>query len=85
MENESFANMRDIGGLFGLTSHDVGGFLKRHGYRSDEGKPTRQAFDRGMVREMFKEGYYSWNWHVGRTSAFLESLGRVPRQPKAEG
>lgn len=73
--NSEWANMREIGRLFGQTSHDVGRILKHHDYRFENGKPTKKSFDAGFVREHFVNGFYSWTWHVERTSALLESFG----------
>jgi hypothetical protein len=73
--NNEWANMRDVGRLFGKTSHDVGRILKHHGYRSENGKPTRKSHEGQLVREHFVNGFSSSLWHVERTSALLESLG----------
>lgn len=73
--NSEWTNMRDIGRLFGRTSHDVGRFLKHHEYRMSNGKPTKKSFDGGLIREHFSNGYYSWDWHLERTAALLETFG----------
>lgn len=73
--NSDWTNMRELGRLFGRTSHDVGRILKHHGYRADDGKPTKKSFDSELVREHFCSGYYSWLWHLERTAALLETLG----------
>ena len=75
MTEDAFVKMRDIGLLFGRTSHDVGRILKHYDFRSEEGKPTQKAFDGQLIREHWSDGFYSWNWHVGRTTALLETFG----------
>ena len=71
-----FKTMKEIGAFYGLTSHQVGKILKGKGLRTDEGKPSRQAFDLGMVEKKHDElGHYLYAWHVGKTKAMLVQLG----------
>jgi hypothetical protein len=39
-----YVTMKELGKLFGTTSHVVGRTLKEVGLRTKEGKPTRAAF-----------------------------------------
>lgn len=73
--SSEWANMRDLGRLFGRTSHDVGRILKHEGYRTDDGKPAKKSFDAQLVREYWSNNYYSWTWNVDRTCVLLESFG----------
>lgn len=85
MTDDTYVKMRDIGRIFGKTSHDVGRLLKHHGFRNENGKPTAKAFDGRLVSEVWAGDYYSWDWSLTKTSALLESFGwkrkAEPSQP----
>jgi len=71
-------NQRQLGVLFGGSSHDVGRWLKEIGLRTDEGKPTQQAFNGGYVDTAPTgrgNGGYYYVWNAERTVAALEAAG----------
>jgi hypothetical protein len=43
--------MRDIGKVFGTTSHVIGRRLKELGLRMEDGKPSPEAFQRELCRQ----------------------------------
>ena len=64
MNETKFSCMRDIGKAIGWTSHEVGKLLKRLGLRTSEGKPSREAFEKGLVAQKFDNyGHYLWAWN----------------------
>jgi hypothetical protein len=42
---QEFCTMKEIGQLFGVSSHTIGKQLKELGLRTKDGKPSREAFD----------------------------------------
>jgi hypothetical protein len=70
--------MREIGKLFGVTNHTVGRKLKTLGLRTTDGKPSCEAFVRGLVARNFTDDQnYWWVWHVEKTVPLLETAGLV--------
>lgn len=69
--------MREIGVLFGISSHKIGKALKDLGLRTTEGKPSKQAFDGDYVQQRWDEDHpvYLWVWHRDKTAALLEQAG----------
>jgi len=82
MQND-FATMREIGRLFGVTNHTVGRKLKAIGLRTADGKPSHEAFDRGLVGQKWTADHkhYCWVWHTARTVPLLEMAGLVRSSP----
>ena len=74
---EIYSTMRAIGKLLGLSSHQVGRRLKQLGLRTDEGRPSQVAFDKGYVEPKWTaDGQrYLWAWHQAKTLSILKSLG----------
>jgi hypothetical protein len=73
-----YLNMRDIGKMFGLSSHAVGKELRDCGYRDHTRKPTRKAFGEGMVREHWDGEHPEWVayvWNVRKVAELLEDFG----------
>lgn len=83
MQND-FATMREIGSLFGVTNHTVGRKLKELGFRTPDGKPSHEAFARGLVEQKFTDDHkhYCWVWHTARTVPLLEEAGLARKQPE---
>ena len=73
----SFSTMRQLGEIFGVSSHVVGRALKQMGLRTPDGKPTYRAQDDGLV--MLAAGPQPWVplwlWHRELTTALLEEAG----------
>lgn len=82
MSNE-YGTMREIGRLFGVTNHTVGRKLKAIGLRTPDGKPSHEAFARGLVEQKFTDDrrHYCWVWHTARTVPLLELAGLVRKLP----
>ncbi len=77
MPNE-FQTMREIGKtFFGVSSHTVGRKLKELGLRTDDGKPSSQAFARGLVERRFTDDHqhYIWAWNTEKIIPLLEQAG----------
>ncbi|MBY0522779.1 MAG: hypothetical protein K2R98_05255 [Gemmataceae bacterium] len=83
MPNE-FATMREIGRLFGVTNHTIGRKLKELGLRTPDGKPSSEAFSRGLVEQKWTDDHkhYCWVWHIAKTVPLLEKAGLVRQQPE---
>ncbi len=86
MQNSEFWTMKEIGKLYGTTSHQVGRKLKEIGLRTPEGKPSVRAFSLGLVDRRFNTDGpgYCWAWHHERTCALLEDAGFVRKKSEAE-
>jgi hypothetical protein len=69
--------MKQIGEVFGISSHVVGRKLKALGYRTPSGKPSSEAFGAGLVQQKFTDDYanYLWAWDKDRTVRLLEESG----------
>jgi hypothetical protein len=70
--------MREIGRLFGITSHKVGKKLKKVGLRTPQGRPSQRAFEEGYVQQRWgfeRQEIYNWTWHKDKTIALLEEAG----------
>jgi hypothetical protein len=66
MSASEFLTMREIGKVFGVTSHVIGGKLKELGLRTVDGKPTYKAFQGGYCEQRWTEDreHYCWAWHA---------------------
>lgn len=69
--------MKQIGEVFGVSSHVVGRKLKALGYRTLDGKPSAAAFGASLVQQKFTDDYanYLWAWDKDRTVRLLEEAG----------
>lgn len=63
---------RQLGELFGVTSHKIGQWLKDIGLRDEDGKPTEEAHD-GLYCKQAPSGPtgYHWVWSSKKTVAAL--------------
>lgn len=75
MGRSDFWTMKEIGGLFGVTSHVIGKTLKRLSLRTPEGKPSRLAFDLDLVEQRWSLDAYTWVWNLEKTVPLLEQVG----------
>ena len=77
MINNEFTTMREIGKLFGATSHEVGKWLVEIGLRTPQREPSQRAREGGFcARRPLESGYGSFDvWHQARTVAALEQAG----------
>jgi hypothetical protein len=69
--------MKEIGKLFGITSHAVGKRLKEIGLRTSGGKPSHTAFAGGYCATHWtSDGMnYCWAWEKTKTMVALEGTG----------
>jgi len=89
MSTNEFMSMKELGTLFGVTSHKIGRRLKELDLRNDKGRPTRKAFELGLMEQRYSQSrldIYSWVWHGDKTAALLEQAGmeRVANVPANE-
>lgn len=84
MPNE-FSTMREIGKMFGVSSHVVGKKLKAMRLRTEDGKPSDHAFALKLVEQRWADDgeHYCWAWHTAKTVPILESAGLVRISPDA--
>jgi len=82
---DDYATMKEIGRLFGVSSHAVGRKLMELGYRTSTKKPSSAAFQAGMVQQKHTFDYtnYLWAWNVAKTVPLLEQAGLVKLPPSA--
>jgi len=82
---DEYATMKEIGTVFGVSSHTVGRKLLELGYRTEKKKPSGKAFQEGMVQQKHTFDYanYLWAWHREKTVAVLEQAGFVKETPSA--
>lgn len=73
----NYLTMRQLGTLFGVTSHVIGKLLKKLGLRDENGKPTTAAFQGNLVKTapIGTDGRYFWVWEADTTIAVLEANG----------
>jgi hypothetical protein len=86
MSENDFWTMREIGYLFGETSHAIGRKLKELGLRTPDGKPSRLAFKAGLCKKRWTSDglIYFWVWHGERTARLLEESGLCRRKVQGE-
>lgn len=83
MNSERFSTMKEIGQLFGVTSHVIGRKLKELGLRTEEGKPSRKAHEEGYCDQRWTQDgqHYLWAWNQGKTVEVLEAAGMKRVEP----
>ncbi len=80
MTERVIATMKDIGRLVGLSSHEVGRFLRKHGLRTSEGKPSQMAYSENLVAQKFDGyGHYLWAWDRDEVLRLLAAAGIKPK------
>ena len=72
-----YSTMKQIGGIYGITSHKVGRKLKELGYRTEKGSPSKMAFDDGLVKQRWAQDsfVYQWVWHTEKVADVLDEAG----------
>jgi hypothetical protein len=75
--SEEFFTMKEIGVVFGVSSHAIGRKLKELGLRNSDGKPSRAAFDGGFCMPHWAHDLqgYCWAWEKTKTIEALERNG----------
>jgi hypothetical protein len=74
---DDFLSLTDLGKLYGVSSHKMGKWLSDLGLRDRNKKPSRTAFDNGLVeqKDSTQPGTYFWVWHKEKTLWALEKAG----------
>ena len=70
-----YVSLTQLGKLFGVSSHTMGGWLRDAGLRDPSGKPTAAGYGYADTRPSTTPGTYFWVWHKERTIRLLESRG----------
>lgn len=70
-----YLSQTELGKLFGVSSHTVGGWLRDAGLRDPGGKPTFEGREYADTRPSTNPGTYFWVWHRERTIQLLQSRG----------
>ncbi len=75
-------SLTDLGKLYGVSSHVVGRWLKELGLRTEDGRPSSDAFEQDYVSQhpSRRPGTYFYVWDAQKTTAILDGLG----YPRAE-
>lgn len=81
----TYMNQTQLGKLFGVSSHIIGGWLRSLGLRDEDGKPTQEAHDGDFCKSAPSgpTNHY-WVWNSQKTvEAFIEAGHRlVPNPPQ---
>lgn len=61
---DEFSTLTELGKLFGVSSHSIGRWLIECGLRTPGKKPSRKAFEDGLVRQAptGRGAGYFWVW-----------------------
>jgi hypothetical protein len=78
--SEVFLSLTELGKLYGVSSHQIGKWLKQVGLRTKDNKPSPRAFKEGYVeqRGSTQPGTYYWIWHGEKTLKVLPLRTRSP-------
>lgn len=72
----AYMSLRQLGELFGVTSHKVGKWLKDLELRDEEGLPTKKAHEGRFCKQAVAgEKCTLWVWHSEKTVAALKEDG----------
>lgn len=76
-----FSTMKEIGGRFGVTSHQIGRLLKELGLRTHDGRPSEKAFEFGLVEKRWTNSmeHYLWAWRAEEIVLILIDAGLKER------
>jgi hypothetical protein len=79
---DEYLSLTELCQLYGVSSHVVVRWLKGLRLRTQDGRPSPEAFTQGYVaqRPSRQPGTYFWVWHAERTLALLDGM----RYPRAE-
>lgn len=71
-----YLSLRDLGKLYGVSSHEVGKWLKNLGLRNETGYPTTEAIKDGLVKKAPSKqpGTYFWVWNTSKTTEILDNM-----------
>jgi hypothetical protein len=75
MNTSTYISLTALGEIYGVNARDVGAWLKGLGLRQEDGRPTREAVEQGLVQERSLEyGGGFWHWHRDNTCAILDGM-----------
>ena len=79
MSNE-YLSQTQLGRIYGVSSHQIGKWLKGLGLRNDSGQPTKLALSDGYAvqRPSTQPGTYFYVWNAERTTALFDGM-QYPR------
>lgn len=79
---DEYLSVTELGRHYGMSSHQVGRWLKNLGLRTDQGKPSSEAFALGYVsqRPSRQPGTYYWVWHGQRINELLDKHTQAAKQ-----
>ncbi|MDY3558438.1 hypothetical protein R5W23_005553 [Gemmata sp. JC673] len=72
-----FLSLTEIGRLYGVSSHQVGKWLKETKLRTQDGKPSHTAFDWGLVTTRPSRGFatYYYVWDADKVTGIIDAAG----------
>lgn len=72
-----YLSMKELGALYGVSSHVVGKVFKGANLRTQTGKPTQRAFQEGFVtpRWSMNGETYFYVWNKDKGMAVLDGAG----------
>jgi len=81
-----YLSQTELGRIYGVSSHQVGKWLKSLGLRTPNGRPSSEAFSEGMVDQRPSRGIgtYFYVWHAQKTTDLLDRMG-YPRDSSYAG
>lgn len=75
-ENAAWVKMTDLGIRFGVTSHQIGKWLKELGLRTNDGQPTNDSLQSRLAKySTSSDGYPQPLWNRDRTIELLKKAG----------
>jgi len=71
-----FISQTELGEIYGVSSHKVGRWLKDLGLRTEDGRPSRDAINDGMVQQKpsTQPNTFFWCWHAERTCHVFDQM-----------
>ncbi len=74
-----FKSLTELGRLYGVSSHQVGRWLKQLNLRTADGKPSRTAFEAGLVSTRPSRGFdtYFYVWDEAQVQDILDAAGHT--------
>jgi hypothetical protein len=72
-----YKSLTELGRVYGVSSHQVGRWLKELNLRTHDGKPSHTAFDFGLVNTRPSRGFntYFYVWHEEKMLDILDAAG----------
>ena len=71
-----YLSQTELGKLYGVSSHQIGKWLKGLSFRTRDGQPSREALSSGLVARApsTQPGTYFYVWHAQRTTEQLDGM-----------